>query len=145
MIEFGNEAHGRAIAAAAGTQLNPEVDTIISRVEGGQLLGGVIYQAYTGHGGSISIHMAGFDPHWACRDLLWVAFHYPFNQLQCKKLFAQVPANNARALSIDLKLGFKEEIRVPDVFPDADLIVLSMTAAQCRWLRIRPGSIASRR
>lgn len=144
-LEFGNADHGRRIARAAGTAFNPDVDMVIASLRGDDLLGGLVYQAYTGIGGSISVHMSSFDPHWASKDFLWVGFHYPFEQLQCKKMFAQVPSNNAKALAIDLKLGFKEEITVPDVFPDADLIVLSMTRNHCRWLQITPGSIASRR
>lgn len=140
-LVYGGLEHGREIAKAAGSSFNPEVDQCIARVDGDRLMGGLVFQAYTGPNGSISIHMAGFDPHWASKDFLFVGFHYPFIQLQCKKIFAQVPSNNPKALAIDLKLGFKEEIRVRDVFPDADLIVLSMTREACRWLRIKPGSI----
>jgi RimJ/RimL family protein N-acetyltransferase len=136
-LEFGGVDHGRTIARAAGTAFNPDVDMVIASLRDDRLLGGLVYQAYTGVEGSISVHMASFDPRWANRYFLWVGFHYPFEQLHCKKMFAQVPANNAKALSIDLKLGFKEEIRVPGVFPDADLIVLSMSRDQCPWLGIR--------
>ena len=139
-IVFNDIGYGRAISAAAGTAFNPEVDQCIARVDGERLLGGVIYQGYTG--ASIGIHMAGFDPHWASKDMLWVSFHYPFVQLGCKKLFAQVPAYNERALEIDRKLGFKEETRVRDVFPSGDLVVLSMIPDECRWLRIRPRNLA---
>lgn len=145
MIVSGDPAHGRAIALAAGTNFNVGVDTVLARVDGERLLGGVVYQTYTGPNGSIAMHMAGFTPHWASKDMLWIAFDYPFNQLKCKKIFGTLPSNSIRTLQIDLKLGFREEIRVADVFPDADLIVLSMTRERCRWLDIKPRSVASRR
>jgi RimJ/RimL family protein N-acetyltransferase len=141
MIVFGNIAHGHAIAVASGTTFNPEVDRVIARVENGQLLGGVTYQGYTG--ASIQMHMAGFDEHWANRDVLWVAFDYPFNQLGCKKVFGQVPETNARALEIDLKLGFKIVAKVEDVFPDGACYVLALAREDCRWLKLKPRSLTA--
>lgn len=141
MIVFGNIDHGRAIASASGTVFNPEVDQVIARVENGQLLGGVTYQGYTG--ASIQMHMAGFDDNWANRDMLWVAFDYPFNQLGCKKVFGQVPESNTRALEIDLKLGFKIVAKVEDVFPDGACYVLALAREDCRWLKLKPRSLAA--
>ena len=69
--------------------------------------------------------------------MLWITFDYPFNQLGVKKLIGQVPSSNLKALEFDKKLGFKEEARISDVFPDGDLIVLSMRREDCRWLKIR--------
>lgn len=82
--------------------------------------------------------MAGFRPDWANRDMLWVAFDYPFNQLGCKKLFGQVPESNPKALEIDLKLGFKIIAKIDDVFPDGALIVVALDRDDCRWLNLKP-------
>lgn len=136
MIEFSNIEHGYRIAKEAGCSFNPAIDQVISRVEDGVLLGGNIYQGYTG--ASIHLHMAGFRPNWANRDFLWVAFDYPFNQLGCKKVFGQVPEYNTRALEIDMKLGFKIEARIEDVFPDGACLVLSLAREDCRWLNLKP-------
>lgn len=137
MIVFGNESHGHAIAQKAGATYNPAADMCIANVgPDGGLLGGVIYSGYTGS--SIGIHMASFDPRWATVDMVWVAFHYPFVQLGCKKVFGQVPASNSKALELDLRLGFKEVARIEDVFPDGDLVVLAMDREDCRWLRLKP-------
>ena len=135
-IEFGNVEHGYRIAAAAGCHFNPAVDQVISVTSKGILLGGNIYTGYTG--ASIQLHMAGFAPSWANRDFLWVAFDYPFNQLKCKKVFGQVPESNTKALEIDLKLGFKIEARVEDVFPDGACLVLALAREDCRWLNLKP-------
>lgn len=136
MIEFGNPSHGFAIASSAGCTFNPTVDVVIGRTSQGNLLGGVLYQGYTGV--SINMHVAGFHPKWINKDMLWVAFHYPFAQLRCKQVIGQVPSSNHKALEFDLKLGFKEVTRVPEVFPDGDLIVLALREEECRWHRIQP-------
>jgi RimJ/RimL family protein N-acetyltransferase len=142
VIHTNNHSHGHAIAKAAGTVYNPAVDVSISRTEEDVLLGGVIYNSYTG--ASINIHMAGFTPRWASRDMLWICFDYPFNQLGCKKIFAQVPAQNAHAIKVNLKMGFKIETTIKDVFVDDDLVVLSMTRDNCRWLNIKPRNLVAK-
>ncbi len=133
-FRINDVAHGARIARAAGVLFNPNADQVISRLKGDELLGGVIYNSFN-CGGSINIHMAGFAPFWANKDMLWMAFDYPFNQLCVKKVIALVPATNNRALEIDKKMGFKEEARIADVYNDGDLIVLGMYREHCRWLR----------
>lgn len=137
MIRFNDPLDGALIGADAGVPFNPAVDIAIARVtQQGNVAGGVIYTGYTE--ASINMHVAAFQHMWATRDLLWVVFHYPFVKLGCSKVFAQVPANNTKALELDLHLGFKEEARIADVFPAEDLIVLSMRREDCRWLSIKP-------
>lgn len=142
MIEFNNQYHADQIATAAGTIFNPRGDTCISRTgEAGKLLGGVIYNGYTG--ASIGFHVAGFDPNWVNRDMLWVCFHYPFVQLGCSRVFGQVPKKNAAALEFDRKIGFNIVATIEGVFADDDLVVLSMTREQCRWLKLAPRKLAT--
>lgn len=142
MIVFNNLLHGRLIAEQAGTSFNLEIDQCISRVEDGRLLGGVTYAGYTGV--SIHMHMAGFTERWADRDMIWVAFDYPFNQLKCRRVFGQVPESNTRALEIDLRLGFKVVAKIDDVFPDGACLVLALAREDCRWLKHKPRGIAAR-
>lgn len=141
MIIFNDQGYANRIAAAAGTIFNPAADTCIARVRDGELLGGVTYTGYTG--ASIGMHVAGFADDWINRDLLWVCFHYPFAQLNVSKVIGQVPAHNTKALDFDLKLGFKVEARVPDVFPEGDLLVLGMYREDCRWLKLKPSSLTA--
>jgi RimJ/RimL family protein N-acetyltransferase len=140
MIEFNNPHHARIIADAADAILNPELDQCISRTENGELLGGGIYTNYTRR--SICMHIASFDPKWLNRDLLWVAFHYPFEQLNVQKIIAMVPSSNFKALEFDTKLGFKEEAVIRDVYQTGDMIVLSMYKDDCKWLKLKPRTIA---
>lgn len=140
MIAFNRPQDGHSIAAQAGVMFNPVADTCIARLyDDARLRGGVIYNGYTGS--SINMHVASFEPTWICIDLIWVSFHYPFIQMKCRKVFGQVRANNRAALEFDRKLGFKEETRISDVFPDGDLIILSMRREDCRWLKLRPRNL----
>lgn len=142
MIVFDHGPHGDAIARAARTSYNPRSDNIISRVDAeGELLGGVIVQAYTGV--SAHMHMAGFRDNWCNRDMLWCIFDYAFNQLGCRKVFGQVCETNSKALEIDLKLGFKIVAKVDDVFPEGACLVLAMSREDCRWLKIKPRTLRS--
>jgi RimJ/RimL family protein N-acetyltransferase len=71
--------------------------------------------------------------------MLWISFSYPFEQLRVSKLIAQVPSRNRKALDFDLKLGFKQEAIVADIYPDGeDLLILSMRREDCRWLKLKP-------
>ena len=122
--------------------LDPSNDQIVTRVKDGKVLGGVIYSGWTGYGGSVELHICGIDPHWISRDLIYVCFDYPFNQLRVKKIWGRVPASNTTALDLDRKFGMVEEHRLKDVFPDGDLIILSMYRAQCKWLALGPRPVA---
>lgn len=132
MLVLNNHEHARKIAKAAGTFFNPDCDHCISRVEHGELLGGVIFTGYKV--ASIGLHAAGFAPRWLDRDMLWMTFHYPFEQLGVQKIVATIPTSNQKAVLFDRKLGFVEEARIKDLFPDGDLLIMTMTRDQCRWL-----------
>lgn len=142
MIMFNNPDHGFKIAELAQSSFNPATDQVISRVIDGRLAGGSIYQNYTGEGGSIGMHTAGLRPRWVNRDLLWVTFDYPFNQLKVSRIFGQVPSDNQAALGFDFNLGFRELLRVEGVFPDADMVLVQMLREECRWLHIKPKGLA---
>jgi RimJ/RimL family protein N-acetyltransferase len=135
MIVVNDLSAAYQISAAVDFIFNPHSDVCIARIEDGELWGGVIYTDYTR--ASIGLHVAGFRPDWVNKAMLWVCFDYPFNQLKVKKLFGQVPAHNLKALEFDRKLGFKEEARVKDVYPEGDLVVLAMYRDDCRWLKMR--------
>jgi hypothetical protein len=132
---------GLALAAETGATFNPLVDICIARHGRNGLMGGVLCSNYTGRGGSVSMHVAGMQPHWVSHDLLWVSFDYPFNQLGVKKIFGQVPVSNKQAIDFDLKLGFRPELVIKDVYPDCDMLLLSMYREHCRFLDMQPRSL----
>ncbi len=133
MIVANDPEHARAIARAAGCVFNPELDHIICNVQNDRLLGGVIFTGYTGV--SMALHCAGFTPRWFNRDMCWITFYYPFVQLGVRKITAAIPSGNHKSLLFTRKLGFVEEARIADMFPnDGALVFVSMTPEQCRWL-----------
>jgi RimJ/RimL family protein N-acetyltransferase len=139
-IRFNDQSDANRIAKISGVSFNPLVDQCIARFErrGGTLLGGVVYKDWTGLGGSIAVHVAGLRDRWVNRALLFVCFDYPFNQLQVKKIFGQISSRNRVAYEAAKHLGFVEEARIRDVYPDGDMVLLSMTREQCRFLEMPP-------
>ncbi len=135
VIVFNDPNASRLIAEGCNVPFNPAVDVSIARVRDDKIVGGVIFSDYTG--ASIGIHVASFAPDWIDKAMLWITFDYPFVQLGVNKLFGQVPASNAHALDFDLRLGFQVEHVVKDVFPDGDLILVSMYRDACKWLKMR--------
>lgn len=143
MIHINNKEHGKAIALTSKSLYSPVTMQVISRSEKGVLYGGSIFENFTGKGGSIAMHAAGFNKMWVNRDLLFATFDYPFNQLECTRVFGQVPAKNADALHFNYNLGFKHVIRLEGVFPDGDMVLMQMLREDCRFLSIKPRSISS--
>jgi len=141
-IVFNDPEHGDAIARAAGTRFIPYVDISIGRVRDDDLLGGVVFNNYTKE--SIEIHSASFDDHWGSRDLIYVIFDYPFNQLGVKRLFGRVAEHNERAIRLNTKLGFKPVARIDGVYQHGiACIVMRMDREDCRFLGITPRRIQS--
>jgi RimJ/RimL family protein N-acetyltransferase len=141
MIRFNDPHDAYAIAQSAGAVFNSSVDQCIARVEDGKLMGGVLYQRYTG--ASIGVHIASFNPFWVNRDMLWVCFHYPFVQLGVSRVFGQVRESNPDTLAFDLKLGFNIVTKLDGVFPDGGVYIVRMDRDECRWLALTPKSIRS--
>jgi RimJ/RimL family protein N-acetyltransferase len=137
VVLVNNYEHGFKIAERAGCTYNPNGDQVISSVENGELMGGVIYSGYTK--ASIFTHIAGFKPNWLSRKLLGTLFYYPFGQLQCNKIFCSVKGSNTKGQDFVLRLGFQVVCRVPGVYPgvafDADMVIFDMNRADCPWLK----------
>lgn len=144
MIEFNNLEHGFEIAQAIPRNFNPRVDQVISRVDDeGRLLGGVIYESLISN--CIFMHQAGFAGNWMTRDLLWVFFDYPFNQLKVGKVCGTIPSSKLDLRKFNERLGFTVECAIKDAYKDGDLLIMSMTREQCRWLNHKPVTIRSNR
>lgn len=107
----------------------------IGQVEGGDLVGGVTYDNF--NGANIVMHVAG-DPgkSWLSRRFIWFAFYYPFIQLGCRRVSTFTASTNTQALKFNDDLGFVHEATLKDAHPSGDLIIRSMTKAQCRWLSL---------
>lgn len=97
----------------------------------GSIWGCVAYDRHTKH--NCEMHMAG-DPRWVSRDFLRHAFRYPFHQLGYSRVTGLVDARKTDVLSMDKRMGFKEEGRLRDgLGPGLDIIVLGMKPDECRY------------
>ena len=142
MIEFNNIVHGMKIAAAIPRPYNPASDIVISHVTSlGNVLGGVIYDGFTG--GCVFMHQAGFHKSWLGGNMLWIVFDYPFRRLGVNKVAGTINSKNKVLLEFNLKMGFREEARIKDAYPDGDMIVMTMSREECRWLKLKPKLIPS--
>lgn len=139
-----HESIGRFVSALAKCDYNPATDSTIGIVDDSKsgdswVRGGVIYTGYTGS--AVWMHVAGRDESWITRDMLWAAFHYPFVQLGCRRVYGIVEEANQHALDFDLKLGFSVHVALPFMFASGAGIVVFMDRDTCRWLKLRPRAL----
>lgn len=134
MLHFDNLKHSYQLADAVAPYGMDRVwfRSITRAGQDGTLFGGVLYTDVTKH--SCQVHIAGFRPNWINRDLLWVAFHLPFVQLNLKRIFAYICEDNKRSLAFTRHIGFSTLCIIPEVHADRGLVVLAMDRPSCRWL-----------
>lgn len=108
----------------------------IGLMEGSEILAGVYYEDY--NGANVICTMAAVPgKRWMTREYLWYCFHYPFNELQVKRMTLLVVETNVEARKLDEHLGFKLEAALKSAHPDGDLLVYAMFREDCRWLDLR--------
>jgi RimJ/RimL family protein N-acetyltransferase len=71
------------------------------------------------------------------REFLWFIFYYPFEQLRVKKMIAAVHGLNEKCVRFCEKLGFVQEAKITNVFPDGDLLFLTLTKEKSKMLTVR--------
>lgn len=141
-IVLNSVRDGDAIAEIAGTTFDPRTCTCFCRVKDGERMGGIIFSGFTGE--SIGMHSAAWHPRWINRDMLFVAFDYPFRQLGVKRIFGQVPEDNHHARKFNEKVGFRYVARVEGVFPgNVACMVMRLDMEDCHLLRVKPRTIVS--
>lgn len=100
--------------------------------QNGQLVGGVVFENFTGR--SIEIHVAGTGKRWMTRRFIWAVFYYAFKQLGAEFLYGYVDSSNLDAQRLDEHLGFKRVAVLEGAANHGDLIVYQMKAEDCRFL-----------
>lgn len=135
-----DEVHAiRHIARACQLQFVPGLNHCIAYYDrNDRLMGGVLFTDFMG--GSIQLHVAGFQPNWVNRELLYLTFDYPFVQLKVKKLLALIPEWNYKSRNNALKMGFKIEYKADDIFNHRELpngmYFMSMRKDECKYLQM---------
>lgn len=93
----------------------------------------VAWNGFIGH--TCCMHAVIQRPELVSPRIVRETFEFPFLHCGCEALLAFVDSSNDAALRFDRKLGFVDVATIPNGGPDADLIVLRMMRADCRWLR----------
>lgn len=131
MIVTDKDRIGRWVCERTGGLYEPTSAAAIGWEVDGELVAGTLYDQFNGR--SICMHVAAEKP--VTRTFTRTCFDYPFNQLGVQKVIGLVDSTNDSALRFDLHLGFVEEARVKDAGKFGDLILLTMTRQQCRWIQ----------
>ena len=135
MITTDKDYVGPWIAKELDMVWTAENSATIGLIKDNELIAGVWYEDFNGRSVTCHIVIKG----QINRQFLTIIFDYPFVQLGVNKIIGPVKSNNLIAIKFDEKLGFKEEARLLDVFPDSDLIFFTMAKADCRFLGERYG------
>ena len=134
-ILFNSENVSRWVCQRTGGTFDGLGTSIGMHVDG-SIVCGVLYDNFNGR--SICMHVASDgSKSWLTREFLRICFDYPFNQLKANVIIGLVDSENLAARQFDEHLGFKLEHSVPNAGPKGDLLLYSMTPAQCRFLRIK--------
>ena len=75
----------------------------------GDLIAGVVYNSYKPDFGTIELTMASISPMWARKETIAELLRYPFEQLECYKVYTITPAWNKKALKVNAHIGFVQE------------------------------------
>lgn len=132
MIVTDKDWIGPWVCERTGGTFEPSTSTAIGWMQSdGTLSAGTVYDMFNGR--SICMHVAAEKP--VTRNFLNTCFSYAFDQLGVQKAIGLVDSTNDAALRFDRKLGFVEEARIADAGKTGDLVLLTMTRQQCRWIK----------
>jgi hypothetical protein len=131
VIVFDAERIGPWVCERTGGRYEPSTSAAVAMEEDGVITAGVLYDMFNGR--SICMHVAIEKP--VSRRFTRICFDYPFNQLKVHKVMGLVDSTNSKALRFDKLLGFVEEARIEGAGKTGDLVILTMTRQQCRWIK----------
>jgi RimJ/RimL family protein N-acetyltransferase len=99
----------------------------------GELVGGILVDSF--NGASACLHIAGSGKYWMPRDFLPCVFTYCFVQCGLNVVIGIMSSWNTQAIRFARNVGFVEKYRIPDAVPNGDMVILTMTREQCRWIK----------
>lgn len=128
---------GHWVMQQVGGTYQPGSTAIGLSNDGLGLVAGVLYEQWNGR--SIVAHIAvrgRMTP-----AFLAAIFHYPFIHCGAHKVICPIPSDNLRSAKLAKNMGFIEEARIQDASPMGDILIHTLTKADCRFLK---GKYASR-
>lgn len=99
------------------------------------IVAAALYEGF--NGASVMCHIASEGKAWMTRDFLWYFFWYPFEELKVRKLLAPIASENERSVRLAKSVGFSLEATLQDASPRGNMLILTMTKDQCRWLDLK--------
>jgi len=136
-IRINEPGAGEWVMEQLHAHFTPKWDNSFTSHDGDRILGGFVLTHFLGN--SVTVHMAAQDKRWCSRDLLWLTFHYGFEQLGCHKMLTPLPSDRHDIIAMDMRAGWGLEAVVRDAYkPGVHMLILGMTKATCPWLKHEP-------
>ncbi len=85
-------------------------------------------------GRTCCMHIVIQRPEMFSARIIRESFGYAFKTANCNAVLVMVDSLNTGSLGFCERVGFREVMRIPDGGLDADLVVMRMLRAECRWL-----------
>ena len=135
MIITDKSIVGPWIAQKCNMVWTEENSTAIGLIRNKQLVAGVWYEDFNGK--SVTCHIA-IDGRMT-KEYLAFIFRYPFIQLGVDKIVVPIVSDNEKSIRLVENMGFEEEARLLDVFPNGSLLFYVLNKDKCRFLGVRYG------
>lgn len=129
----------RFVCALTGAECRVAGATGIGWLREDEVVAGVLYESYTGQGGSVTAHIAIASGSSFTKEFMRAIFQYPFEQLGVRTIYAMVSSNNIESRRLVERMGFQPETKIANYYPEGDLIVYALTADNCIWLGEKHG------
>ena len=129
---------GAWVANRIDGKFDADTSSSIGLQKDGQTVAGVIYENW--NKASIFCHIAIEGR--LTKAYLKAIFDYPFNVCQVKKIIVPVVSNHVKSIKLVTNMGFTEEARIANGSQDGDMIFLTMTKENCRFLGVRYGQVS---
>ena len=110
--------------------------TAIGQMLEDKLVAGVMYEHFTGCSVVATIAVEG--GYAMSKEFVRAIFDYPFRQMGAEQMIAFISEDNERSIRLVEKMGFREQTRIPGVFPE-DMVVFILKRDNCRFLESENG------
>jgi hypothetical protein len=103
----------------------------------GTLVAGCWFEKWNGV--NLYMHIAALPgARWLNREFLAYCFHYPFVELNCKRVTGYIAASNFSSRRFSEHIGFEVEATLKEADPTGDVMIYVLWKDRCRWLKLKP-------
>lgn len=100
----------------------------------GEIIAAALYHEFNGV--NVFMHVAGTPgTNWLTRNMLYWCFHYPFEQLGCKRITGWIEDHNTASRQFAERTGWKHETTLEGAASTGgDVLIYRMTREDCRYV-----------